>query len=561
MLRLQGRAGGSASSGRRFPGRRGRGPGRGTVPSAASLGAGPVAWRCAAGVRRRRAGAPRGRSPTELDATRSARDLPAACDLLAVCLAAGVPVGGALAAVGGRGRRNRSGNAARRGGALPARRGAAAGLGRRPAELAPAGPGLVRAVSPGRRRGGGLRSLAPRSGRRRGSRRRRRPPRRVWVLAPLGSVLPPRVRLPRGRPAGARDRRRRLPLTVVHRRSAPPQIAAAPGRRAPGGKARSSARPGPARRNAMNSSPTGPPARRRASWAGAVGRASAHGAEAGMSTAEYAVGTVAACAFAAVLYRVVTGGRSSRAGPTWWSRPRDVVLTAPGAGMSTSGRRCAQDGMVTAETAVVLPVLLLVLAGAVAAMISVGAQLRCVDAAREGARAAARGDAAAAGQRWRHARLLPAPRSTIGGSGDQVRVTVSVDVAPLGPLPIRCGSRRRRRRRREPAGSDMGADGGGADPCGAAPASGARPRSGCWPCRGSCCRWVPRPYSSSQRSRPGIGPELLPTWPPWPRRAGRSAARPIRAPPRPRSPSPMGQPLSPAWCFPARWSRSGWASG
>jgi Protein of unknown function (DUF4244) len=30
--------------------------------------------------------------------------------------------------------------------------------------------------------------------------------------------------------------------------------------------------------------------------------------EAGMSTAEYAVGTVAACAFAAILYRVVTGG-------------------------------------------------------------------------------------------------------------------------------------------------------------------------------------------------------------------------------------------------------------
>ena len=30
--------------------------------------------------------------------------------------------------------------------------------------------------------------------------------------------------------------------------------------------------------------------------------------DAGMSTAEYAVGTVAACAFAAVLYQVVTGG-------------------------------------------------------------------------------------------------------------------------------------------------------------------------------------------------------------------------------------------------------------
>ena len=36
-------------------------------------------------------------------------------------------------------------------------------------------------------------------------------------------------------------------------------------------------------------------------------RALLSGAEAGMSTAEYAVGTVAACAFAAVLYRVVTG--------------------------------------------------------------------------------------------------------------------------------------------------------------------------------------------------------------------------------------------------------------
>jgi hypothetical protein len=37
-------------------------------------------------------------------------------------------------------------------------------------------------------------------------------------------------------------------------------------------------------------------------------RAVGAGGEDGMSTAEYAVGTVAACAFAAVLYRVVTGG-------------------------------------------------------------------------------------------------------------------------------------------------------------------------------------------------------------------------------------------------------------
>ncbi|MEU1667366.1 DUF4244 domain-containing protein [Streptomyces sparsogenes] len=31
-------------------------------------------------------------------------------------------------------------------------------------------------------------------------------------------------------------------------------------------------------------------------------------ADAGMATAEYAMGTIAACAFAAVLYKVVTGG-------------------------------------------------------------------------------------------------------------------------------------------------------------------------------------------------------------------------------------------------------------
>ena len=40
-----------------------------------------------------------------------------------------------------------------------------------------------------------------------------------------------------------------------------------------------------------------------------VGRATGrHGRDAGMTTAEYAVGTIAACAFAAVLFKVVTSG-------------------------------------------------------------------------------------------------------------------------------------------------------------------------------------------------------------------------------------------------------------
>jgi Flp pilus assembly protein TadG len=93
--------------------------------------------------------------------------------------------------------------------------------------------------------------------------------------------------------------------------------------------------------------------------------------------------------------------------------------------------------MVTAETAVVLPVLLLVLAGAVAAVTVVGAQLRCVDAAREGARAAARGeDTATVAALVRRAAPGGAEVDAIR-DGEDVRVTVTVDVPPLGPVPWR----------------------------------------------------------------------------------------------------------------------------
>lgn len=39
-----------------------------------------------------------------------------------------------------------------------------------------------------------------------------------------------------------------------------------------------------------------------------VMRSARRGGDRGMSTAEYAVGTIAACAFAAVLYKIVTSG-------------------------------------------------------------------------------------------------------------------------------------------------------------------------------------------------------------------------------------------------------------
>src|SRR3954464_9449974 len=103
-----------------------------------------------------------------------------------------------------------------------------------------------------------------------------------------------------------------------------------------------------------------------------------------------------------------------------------------------------EAGMVTAETAVVLPVLLLVLAGAVAAVTVIGAALRCVDAAREGARAAARGGELAAGTALAGRAAPAGARTTVSGSGADVRVRGSA----AGPRSgrCRCGSRCRPRR-------------------------------------------------------------------------------------------------------------------
>ena len=92
--------------------------------------------------------------------------------------------------------------------------------------------------------------------------------------------------------------------------------------------------------------------------------------------------------------------------------------------------------MVTAETAVVLPVLLLVLAGAVAAVTVVGAQLRCVDAAREGARAAARGEDTSVVTALTGRAAPDGAATTVSADGSTVTVTVVADVAPLGPVPL-----------------------------------------------------------------------------------------------------------------------------
>ena len=129
--------------------------------------------------------------------------------------------------------------------------------------------------------------------------------------------------------------------------------------------------------------------------------------------------------------------------------------------------------MVTAETAVVLPVLLLVLAGAVAAVTVVGAQLRCVDAAREGARAAARGEDVAT---VRALVLRAAPEGmtvTVALDGEDVRVGVSGRITPLGPVPLSVGVSAQAEGRLEPAVIGAGAGAGTGSGTGAGAEAGA----------------------------------------------------------------------------------------
>ncbi len=96
-------------------------------------------------------------------------------------------------------------------------------------------------------------------------------------------------------------------------------------------------------------------------------------------------------------------------------------------------RQSRDEGMVTAETAVVLPVLVLVLAFAVWALACVSAQLRCVDAAREAARLAARGDSPAQVLAWSRTEGPRGARVQVSRQGEQVVVVVTLQVRAFGP--------------------------------------------------------------------------------------------------------------------------------
>ena len=86
--------------------------------------------------------------------------------------------------------------------------------------------------------------------------------------------------------------------------------------------------------------------------------------------------------------------------------------------------RCGQRGMVTAEFAVVLPAVVLVLALSVGALGLAVDQIRCVDAASVGARAAARGDSAGS-VTLVVGRVAPSGAEvSVDAGGDIVRVSV-----------------------------------------------------------------------------------------------------------------------------------------
>lgn len=124
----------------------------------------------------------------------------------------------------------------------------------------------------------------------------------------------------------------------------------------------------------------------------------------------------------------------------------DLRLIRPGRrGNSPGARRRDETGMVTAEFAVVLFAVVIVLVIIVAAVGVSAAHVRTQEAARTGARAAARGDSDAQIVQV-VGRTAPGSAVSIERSGADVKVGVSVQVQlpglglHLGPMTVRSES-------------------------------------------------------------------------------------------------------------------------
>ena len=132
--------------------------------------------------------------------------------------------------------------------------------------------------------------------------------------------------------------------------------------------------------------------------------------------------------------------RSTRPGTPDGAPVSTPVSTRAGAraSSSTAGPARApapgERGSVTAETAMALPALVVVLLLAVWVLLCVAAQLRCVDAAHMGARAAARGetDTVVAGTAQRVA--PEGARVIVRRADGQVEVAVEASVQPFSAV-------------------------------------------------------------------------------------------------------------------------------
>ncbi|MEU0738622.1 TadE family type IV pilus minor pilin [Streptomyces sp. NPDC006134] len=105
-------------------------------------------------------------------------------------------------------------------------------------------------------------------------------------------------------------------------------------------------------------------------------------------------------------------------------------------GCERGPRRGDDRGFVTAESAVVLPVLVMFAMALVWGLMVVAAQIQCVDAARTGARAAARQDPAGAVVALAREAAPHGATVTVGREADRVRVVVVAKPPVLGGLPF-----------------------------------------------------------------------------------------------------------------------------
>ncbi|MER6435474.1 TadE family type IV pilus minor pilin [Streptomyces sp. NPDC001185] len=98
--------------------------------------------------------------------------------------------------------------------------------------------------------------------------------------------------------------------------------------------------------------------------------------------------------------------------------------------------RSGDRGFVTAEAAVVLPSLVLVGMALVWALLAASAQIQCVDAARAGARSAARQDPPDTVLETARRAAPRGARVTVSRTGDLVRVKVTASAPGPGALSL-----------------------------------------------------------------------------------------------------------------------------